>query len=116
MSVFDQRGQQVTYQYNAAGDINFGAVVNKVDLVGELEKLKAELKKAQEAGVVDEETALDADHHIQKAVIQAKKPEPDKKSMLDYLNTAKSTLEQVAALGGLVTGLAKAAELAQRLF
>ncbi len=24
MPVFDQRGQKVTYQYNAAGDINFG--------------------------------------------------------------------------------------------
>jgi hypothetical protein len=22
MAIFDQRGQQVTYQYNAAGDIN----------------------------------------------------------------------------------------------
>ena len=26
MAIFDQRGQQVSYQYNAAGDINFGAV------------------------------------------------------------------------------------------
>jgi hypothetical protein len=26
MAIFDQRGQQVTYQYNAAGDINLGAV------------------------------------------------------------------------------------------
>jgi len=26
MAIFDQRRQQVSYQYNAAGDINFGAV------------------------------------------------------------------------------------------
>ena len=32
MAIFDQRGQQVTYQYNAAGDINFGAVQNRMDL------------------------------------------------------------------------------------
>ena len=25
MAIFDQRGQRVAYQYNAAGDINFGA-------------------------------------------------------------------------------------------
>ncbi len=25
MTIFDQRNQRVNYQYNAAGDINFGA-------------------------------------------------------------------------------------------
>ena len=42
MAIFDQRGQRVTYQYNAAGDINFGAVQNRMDLVGELGKLQRE--------------------------------------------------------------------------
>jgi hypothetical protein len=36
MAIFDQRGQRVTYQCNAAGDINFGAVRNRMDFVGEL--------------------------------------------------------------------------------
>jgi hypothetical protein len=32
MSVFDQRGQHVNYQYNACGDINFGQVQNRAHL------------------------------------------------------------------------------------
>ena len=54
MAIFDQRGQQVTYQYNAAGDINFGAVQNRMDLVGELGKLQREMTQAKQAGVFDE--------------------------------------------------------------
>lgn len=38
-TAFDQRGQRVGSQYNAAGDINVGAVQNRMDLVGALEKL-----------------------------------------------------------------------------
>ena len=57
MTVFDQRGQQVTYQYNAAGDINFGAVQNKADVVGELKNLQAELAGA----IRDELAAVAAD-------------------------------------------------------
>jgi len=44
--IVDQRGQQVTYQYNAAGDINIGAVQNRTELVGELRKLKGEIEQA----------------------------------------------------------------------
>ena len=31
MSTFDQRGQRVMYQYNTAGDINFGAVHDRIN-------------------------------------------------------------------------------------
>jgi myo-inositol-1-phosphate synthase len=55
MPVFDQRGQKVTYQYNAAGDINFGNVQNRADLISELKKLKDEISKAGEAEVIDAE-------------------------------------------------------------
>jgi hypothetical protein len=54
MAIFDQRGQRVTYQYNAAGDIHFGAMQNRMDLVGELGKLQRELTQARQAGVFDE--------------------------------------------------------------
>lgn len=116
MTVFDQRGQQVIYQYNAAGDINFGAVQNKVNVAGELEKLQTELAKAIEAGLFDEDTATDAEYQLKKAVQQAKKPEPDKKTVLDHLKEAKALIEGVAAAAGLVGGLAQAAELVRTLF
>jgi hypothetical protein len=37
---FDQRGQRVNYQYNAAGDINVEAVKNYDDLISQLDLLK----------------------------------------------------------------------------
>jgi hypothetical protein len=116
MPVFDQRGQHVTYQYNAAGDINFGAVQNKLDVIGQLENLQAEFDKAVAANVFDEDTATDAEYQLKKAVQQAKKPEPDKKSILDHLNQAKALIEGVAAAGGMVTALVQAAEVVRNFF
>ena len=116
MTIFDQRGQHVTYQYNAAGDINFGAVQNKVEVIGQLENLQTELKRAIDAGVFDEDVATDAEYQLKKAVQQAKKPEPDKKTIGDYLNGAKTLIEGVTATGGLVSALVKAAEVVQKIF
>ena len=116
MTIFDQRGQHVTYQYNAAGNINFGAVQNPVDLTAELEKLLAEMQKASQAGAIDEETATDAEYQLKKAVQQAKKPEPDKKTILQHLTDAKAAIEGVAAAAGMVGALVKAAELVQKFF
>ena len=116
MATFDQRGQQVTYQYNAAGDINFGAVQNRLDLVGELGKLQGEMTKARQAGVFDEGVATDAEYQLTKAVQEAKKPAPDKGTLLGHLGNAKTLVEGVAAAGGLVTALTKAAELVQQFF
>jgi hypothetical protein len=117
MTVFDQRGQHVTYQYNAAGDINFGMVQNKADLLGQLEALQAELARAVEQGVIeDEEVALDTETYLKKTIIQAKKPQPDKKKLVDHLNGAKALLGGITAAAGMVGALAKAAELVQKLF
>jgi hypothetical protein len=116
MAIFDQRGQRVTYQYNAAGDINFGAVQNRMDFVGELGKLQREMATAKQAGVVDEEVATDAEYQLTKAVQEAKKPAPDKKTILEHLNGAKTLVEHVAAAGGLVTALTKAAEVVLQFF
>lgn len=114
--IFDQRGQHVTYQYNSAGNINFGAVQNGVDLVGELQKLKAELANAVKAGVVDQDTATDADYQLTKAAQQAQKPAPEKQSLLKHLTEAKALVAGVTALSGMVTGLGQALEMAQHLF
>ncbi len=116
MAVFDQRGQHVTYQYNAAGNINFGAVQNNMQVVAELEKLQAELAKAAQAGLFDEETATDADYQLKKAVQAAKKPEPDKKSVLEHLEEAKALIAGVAGAAGLVTGLIEAADKVRQFF
>jgi hypothetical protein len=45
MVIFDQRGQRVMWQYNAAGDINFWIVQNRKDLMRELQELKTEFPR-----------------------------------------------------------------------
>jgi hypothetical protein len=116
MPVFDQRGQSVTYQYNAAGNINFDAVENRVELVTELEKLKAEFDRAVQQNVFDEETAIEADSKLKLAIAEAKKPEPNKQTLLERIGGAKTLIDGVKAAGGIVTALVQAANLVQKFF
>src|SRR6266702_2886898 len=94
MTQFDQRGQKVNTQYNAGRDIHFGAVQTPVDLIAELEKLNGQIVQAQ----------------------QAKKPDPDKKTLVDHLSAAKAVLDNITAASGLVTALVGAIEVVQKLF
>jgi len=110
------RGQRVTKQYNAGRDINFGAVQTSVDLIAQLEQLNGQVAKAQEVGILTEETATDAQYQVTKAIQQVKKPDPDKKTLVDHLTTAKALLENITAASGLVTALVGAVEVVQKLF
>lgn len=116
MAVFDQRGQMVTYQYNANGNINFGAVQNRMELVTELEKLKAEFDRAVQQNVFDVETAIETDAKLKLIIAEVHKPEPDKQTLLERINTAKALIDGVTAAGGMVTSLASATELVQKFF
>jgi len=113
---FDMRGQRVTNQYNAGRDINFGAVQTSEDLITAFEQLNEQFNQAKEAGVLNEEMATDAQYQITKAAQQAEKPDPDKKTIIDYLTTAKTLIEGVTAASGLVTALAAAIQIVQKLF
>lgn len=116
MATFDQRNQKVTYQYNAAGNINFGSVQDRENLTIELKKVQAELTKAVQQGAIDEEIAIDVDSKIKKAIVQTEKPEPNKKSILDHLREAQELISGIAAAAGLIKGLAEAAEVIRRVF
>ena len=116
MANFDQRGQRVNTQYNAGRDINFGAIQTQTDFVTELEKLKQQIAQASESGILPEETATDADYQVTKALQQAKKPEPEKKTLLDHLTTTKALLDNIAAASGLVTAVVGAIQVVQKLF
>jgi hypothetical protein len=116
MAQFDMRGQHVTNQYNAGRDINFGAVQTPTDLVTVLKQFNEQVTQAREAGVLSEEIASDAEYQVTKAIQQARKPDPDKKTIVDHLNTAKALLDNIAAAGGLVTALVGAVEVVQKLF
>ena len=116
MAQFDMRGQRVTNQYIAGRDMNFGAVQTPEDLITVLEKLKGELDQAKQAGIISEEEATDAEYQVTKAIQQAKKPDPDKNTMLDHLNIAKGLIEGITSASGLVTALISAVEVVQKLF
>ena len=116
MANFDMRGQRVSNQYNAGRDMNFGAVQTPADLITALELLNEQFIRAREAGVLSEETATDAQYQVTKAAQQAKKPDPDKKSIMDHLTTAKTLIVGVTAASGLVTALTAAIQIVQKLF
>ena len=116
MAQFDMRGQRVTNQYNAGRDMNFGAVQTPEDLMTALEQLNEQFTQAKEAGVLSEEMATDVQYQVSKAAQQAKKPDPDKKTMLDHLSMAKTLIEGVTAASGLVTPLVNAIHLVSKLF
>ncbi len=116
MATFDQRDQRVNTQYNAGRDMHFGAIDTPADLVSELEKLKLQIAQAAQSGILPEETATDAEYQVTKAIQQAKKPDLEKKTLLDHLTTTKALLENMAAASGLVTALVGAIQVVQKLF
>ena len=117
MAQFDMRGQKVSgNQYVAGRDMNFGAVQSQADLIGELEKLKGEFAKAADQGILSEEAATDAQYQVTKAVQQAKKPDADKKTIIDHLETVKAVIGNVTAASGLVLSVANAIMAVQKLF
>jgi hypothetical protein len=116
MATFDQRDQHVNTQYNAGHDIQFGAVQTPAALVSELEKLKQHMAQATKQDDLPEERATDADYQVTKAIQQAKKPEPEKKTLLDHLTTTKALLENIATASGLVTALVGAIQVVQKVF
>jgi hypothetical protein len=117
MAQFDQRHQQVTgQQYNAGHDISFGAVQNTVDFTAQLEQLQQAVAQTAEQGLIPEETSIDAEAHLKKALVQAKKPTPEKKTLLDHLGATKALLENLAVAGSLVPAVVSAIEAVHKLF
>ncbi|MCC6500196.1 MAG: hypothetical protein IT313_08020 [Anaerolineales bacterium] len=116
MTVFDQRNQTVGYQYNAAGNINFDSVRDRVELIAELEKLKLELTQAVRAKAISDEIATKAELKLTKAIQLAQEPEPNKKTIMKYINEAKTVLSDISSVAGLVMALIKVGELVSRFF
>ncbi len=99
MATFNQQGQVVQYQYNA-DSINFGSAKSNEDFVKELKNLKAELDRAIQGKAIEGEAAIDAESHVKKAILNAESAYPDKKSLLEHLESAKSLVTSVSGLAG----------------
>ncbi len=108
MATFNQQGQTVQYQYNAE-TINFGQATNPGTFLRELKALQAEIDKAIQGKALEGEQALDAEYLLKKAVGQAEKTDPDKKSLIEHLSSAKELVSNVgglaAAIGGAITAV-----------
>lgn len=120
MTIFDQRGQTVTYQWNIAGNTYFGQVENKAAVVQGLEQLRAEVEKATEQGALPEEIGTDVAYQTTKALQLAKKPDGDKKTLLNHIESATKLLTGATgvaqALPGMVEAFQKAKEVVEKLF
>jgi len=119
MAQFDQRWQKVSgsqHNYIVGRDLNFGAVQNPVDFVSELEKLKGEVVRARQESILDKKKATDVEYQITKAAQEAEETRPDKKTILDHLKAAKSLVEGIPAIEGLVTAIVGAIATVQTLF
>ncbi len=115
-SIFDQRGQNVKYQYNAAGNINFGAVQNAADFITQLELLKQEISKAHKEQLINELTESKTKTQLLEAIEEANKPNPDKNSLLGYLGHAKDCLRGIAEIKGIVEAVTMACEWVRNSF
>ncbi|BDI29441.1 hypothetical protein CCAX7_14920 [Capsulimonas corticalis] len=105
--IFDQRDQTVTTQYNAAGDINVGAMKTVDELVTALDALKLDLRAAHDDGAISELVEAKTKTPLLEAIEEAKKPEPDKNKVLAFLDSAKLALGGVAAVGAIVDSIGK---------
>lgn len=113
MAEFHQEGQHIHGdQYNAE-TINFDQTQNPADFLRELRNLQAELNKAVTAKAIPEENAIDAEYQVKKAILQAEQPNPDKKTLVEHLSSAK---ELVSNVGGLATAIAGAIAATTALF
>lgn len=103
MAIFDQRGQQVTYQYNAAGNIDIGAVQNKLALISALRKLQIELDMAVEHNALDKKSAIAAEYELKNAVLEAEEIAPEKTTLIEHLSKAKDLVSSVSGLAGAIS-------------
>lgn len=89
-NVFDQRGQIIGHQFNAAGSINFSYIQGRAEIIDQLRKLKSEMTKASESQAIDSEVITDLQYLIQKSIDQIQKAEPNKSAVLEYLTQARN--------------------------
>lgn len=116
MRIFDQRGQNVDYQYNAAGNINIDNLNNREYFTKKIDEIQDGLLKAKDAKTIDSEVFTDIDYQLTKITQTFEKGKTDRKTITKHLTKAKSLLEGATALGGLTIALDKLISLASTLF
>ena len=100
------------------GILQTSAVQSQAEVIAELRKLIAAVTQAGQQGTLDEETTIDAEAALRKAVAQAGKPNPERQSILSHLTNAEATIaavtQNVTAVTGLMTAITAAIELVSK--
>ncbi|MEZ4677073.1 MAG: caspase family protein [Caldilineaceae bacterium] len=113
-TVFDRRGQTVGgSQTNIAGDVNTGGAFNsgfmessQPNFAVQLRQLRTAIIQAGAQGLLDEESVIDADAALQKALRQAEQPTPDRQAIRRHLLTAQGIAQNAGGAGQLVGQIA----------
>ncbi len=116
MTTFNMQRQQVDNQTNFGGDMNIGAIQNYPDMINTLEGIKAKVANNRQQGKLPVPLATDAEDQITKAIQQAEQAIPNKQTLLDHINSAKTLLESIQVAASIVAGLVAVAQSIQRFF
>jgi hypothetical protein len=112
MATFNQQGQSVNTQYNAE-NIHFESCKTPVEFIESLKQLQLEFSRSLQSKDNLDENDIDAESFLKKAVSQASKPHPDKKSLVKNLTSAK---ELATNVNELVSAISKAITTVGALF
>ena len=115
-SVFDQRGQQVINQNNAAGNISVGQISSKEELVEQLRALASKAGKAKQELQLSEGQSTDVKENIEKAAIEIEKSQPNKSFVKNFLNNAQGALVGVTAATELASTLNRCIDKIDAIF
>lgn len=117
MAIFDQRGQKVNNQYNAAHDINFNQGMKKEEFLDELNRLKSAIEQlANSPTEIPQENIAEASEAVDRSTTEAKKETPNKKILEANLGKAQLLLNDFAAAVNVVAALGKAIAIIGALF
>jgi hypothetical protein len=115
MPVFDQRGQHVQFQFNAAGDISLEGLQTLDQLREVIGKLRSEIDRAKQSGALPEDIAVEAQYNLLEASREAASTKPDMSKFMERVSKAKDLLKDIATIGGLATTLAEVVKIAAKL-
>jgi len=84
---------------NEGSAINFAAATTPVAMIAALKQFNAQVVQAKNAGILDQEMATDAQHHITHVIAQVSRPTTNRVFIMQHLTAAVSCLATVSVLG-----------------
>lgn len=110
------QNSKIENQYNIDGGVNINSSNPNAIAIAELNSLLQEIAKATSKGVISPEQSIDIEAKIKKAIVQSEKPQPDKQSILENINGAKTLLDGLSSAAGLIPIFVQAVDMIKRLF